>query len=111
MLAKRIDNIDGLLKTFVQELEKHIQVDLVILFGSYGRGKPRDFSDIDIAIISPDFEGGTEKDCLLLDRIARRVHPLIEAIPYNSQDFKNFEPGDFVDQILKTGRVVFKKAA
>lgn len=111
MLAKRIDNVDGLLKVFVQELEKHIRVDMVVLFGSYSRGKPRDFSDIDIAIISPDFEGGTEKDCLLLDRIARRIHPLIEAIPYNSQDFKNFEPGDFVDQILKTGRVIFKRAA
>ncbi len=111
MFAKRINNVEELVKAFVLELEKHIQVDLVILFGSYSRGKPRDFSDIDIAVISPDFEGGTEKDCLLLDRIARRIHPLIEAIPYNSQDFKNFESGDFVDQILKTGRVIFKRAA
>jgi len=43
--------------------------------------------------------------------VARRIHPLIEAIPYNSTDFKNFERGDFVDEILKTGRIVYQKAA
>lgn len=111
MVEKRAKNIDGLLKRFIKALEQHIRVEQVILFGSYGRGNPRDYSDIDVAIVSPDFEGGTEKDCLLLDRIARQIHPLLEAIPYKSEDFKNFESGDFIDEILSTGRMIFKKAA
>ena len=111
MFEKRVKNINELIETFVRELQKQIRIDAVILFGSYCHQTPHDYSDIDIAVISPDFEGGTEKDCLLLDRIARRIHPLIEAIPYNSKDFKNFEPGDFIDEILKTGHVVYRKAA
>lgn len=111
MLTKRVKNIEELIGKFIHELQKKIRVDQVILFGSYGCGKQRDFSDIDIAVVSPDFEGGTEKDCLLLDRIARNINPFIEAIPYNSRDFKNFEPGDFINEILKTGRTLFKRAA
>lgn len=111
MFEKRVKNITKLIELFIQELQKQIQVEEVILFGSYCRQTPRDYSDIDIAVVSPDFEGGTEKDCLLLDRIARRIHPLIEAIPYNSKDFRNFEPGDFIDEILKTGQVIYRQAA
>lgn len=111
MFEKRVKDVTKLLETFIRELQKEILVEEVILFGSYCRKTPHDYSDIDIAVVSPDFEGGTEKDCLLLDRIARRIHPLIEAIPYNSKDFKDFEVGDFIDEILKTGRVIYRQAA
>ncbi len=111
MVEKRIKNINILLQKYIHELEKHVRVERVILFGSYSRGEPRDYSDIDVAIFSPDFKGGTEEDYLLLDRIARRINSFIEAIPYRSQDLKDFEPGDFLDEILKTGRVIYKKAA
>lgn len=111
MVEKKVKNLDATLAAFIKELQKQIRVEQVILFGSYNRGKPRDYSDIDIAVISPDFEGGTEKDYLLLDRTARKINPLLEAIPYRPKDIKNVEAGDFVDEILKTGRVIYKKAA
>lgn len=110
MFEKRVGDLDSLLKNYIQELQKSIRVEQVILFGSYGRGSPHDYSDIDIAVISPDFEGGTEKDCLLLDRVARKIHPLLEAMPYRPNDLKDFEPGDFLDEVLQTGRVVYKRA-
>lgn len=111
MVEKRVQDVDKLIHAFIQVLQKHIRIDQVILFGSYSRKSPRDYSDIDIAVVSPDFEGGTENDCLLLDRIARKLSPLIEAIPYHPQDFQDFERGDFVDEILKTGRIIYQKAA
>lgn len=111
MLAKRIKNIDEVIDQYILELKKQIRVDQVILFGSYGRGTPRDYSDIDLVVVSPDFEGGTEKDYLILDRAARKINCLIEAIPYNRNDFQDHETGDFLDEIQKTGRIIYKKAA
>jgi predicted nucleotidyltransferase len=96
---------------FVDELEKKITVEKVILFGSYARNAPHDFSDIDILVVSPDFHGGTMKDCALLDRIARKINPLIEAIPYSSNDFENFEKGDFIHEIRLTGKIIFDRVA
>ena len=111
MLKKRVTNIKKILDLFIKELEKEIRIEKVVLFGSYARKSPRDYSDIDILVVSPDFEGGTAKDYLLLDKIARRVNPLIEAIPYTPSDFKNFERGDFVDAVRTSGKVIFDKVA
>jgi len=36
-------------------LKKNIKIDQVILYGSYASGHMKLYSDIDIAIISPDF--------------------------------------------------------
>ena len=37
---------------FIRSLEKNnLQVRRVVLFGSYARGNPRDYSDIDLAVL------------------------------------------------------------
>ena len=106
MVEKRIKNVRTVLKDYREKLEKKINVKKMILFGSYARGNPRDYSDIDVAVISPDFQGGTQKDYLLLDRTAREVTPLIEAFPYTPKDLKRRKRGDFLDQILRKGKPI-----
>lgn len=81
----------------------------MILFGSYARGTPRDYSDIDVAVVSPDFKERGMSDYTLLDRAAREVTPLIEAFPYTPKDIRNHVRGDFLDHILKTGKVVYQQ--
>jgi predicted nucleotidyltransferase len=34
-----------------------ITVDKIVLYGSYAKGTPQPHSDIDLAVISPDFKG------------------------------------------------------
>lgn len=111
MFQKKVKNIEAIILKYVAELEKEISVDTVILFGSYAHGTARDYSDIDVLIVSPDFEGGGERDFALLDRVARKVNPLIEAIPYRPEDFENFEKGDFIHAVRKTGKVIVGRAA
>lgn len=110
MVEKRVKDIDSVLRRFVEELNKQIEVDQVVLFGSYGRNDPRDYSDIDVAVVSPDFHGGNEADYLLLGRVARRVHVLLEPIPYTPEDFEKSDLGDFISEIKKSGRIVYKKS-
>lgn len=107
MVKKRFKNVKAILDLYRRKLEKKIRVKQLILFGSYARGKPRDYSDIDVAVVSKDFKGGTKKDYLILDRTAREVTPLIEAFPYTPHDLKARRRGDFLDEILRTGKVIY----
>ena len=111
MLEKRVENLTKLLSDFVNELQKEVRVDRVYLYGSYARNSEHDFSDIDVAVISPDFEGGTEHDYLILGKAALKVNPLIEAKPYRPEDLKNLSPAEFLAEVLRTGRIVYDKAA
>lgn len=111
MFEKRIKNLDKVLERYVNELEKQIRVEKVYLYGSYAGNRQHDFSDIDIAVVSPDFEGGTERDYLILGRAAMKVSPLIEAKPYRPEDFRNLSPREFLAEIVRTGKLVFDKAA
>lgn len=110
MVGKRIKNLNKILKDYVNLLKKQIRLEMVILYGSYARGTPRDWSDIDIVIVSSSFKGGTKEDYLLLGRIARKITPQIEAIPFRPEDFSNHEEGDFIDEVLTTGKIIYKAA-
>lgn len=107
MVQAIYQDVDQLVLTFIQKLKKHIHVEKVILFGSYSRGTPRPWSDIDLAVISPDFHGGTEQDHLLLAKVAREITPQIEALPYLPQDFQELDSTSFEASLLQNGRVFY----
>ncbi|OGQ22103.1 MAG: hypothetical protein A3I05_00570 [Deltaproteobacteria bacterium RIFCSPLOWO2_02_FULL_44_10] len=111
MVQEIYQNVEEVLESFIQELKKHIRVERVILFGSYSRNTPRSWSDIDIVVISPDFHGGTEEDHLLLAKIARKITPQIEALPYLPEDLEKSDPQSFEAAILRDGKVLYPKKA
>ena len=50
--------IKKIVKALVETLiANNIAVDKIILYGSQATGRPRNHSDIDIAVISPSFKG------------------------------------------------------
>ncbi|MBI4707129.1 MAG: nucleotidyltransferase domain-containing protein [Candidatus Omnitrophica bacterium] len=55
MAEVRIKEVVGLILDFLAQ--RNIKVDKAVLFGSQARGDFREDSDIDIAIVSKDFEG------------------------------------------------------
>jgi len=90
-------------------LQRHIKITEVILFGSYAAGTPHRYSDIDIAVVSPDFD---DKDVSFRADIAARVKincPAdIEVHPIAYKNLKNARPTNFLGHILRTGKVVYK---
>ncbi|MFQ6083166.1 MAG: nucleotidyltransferase domain-containing protein [Candidatus Aminicenantia bacterium] len=95
-----------ILKEFESALEEiGIRVERMILYGSYATGKAREGSDIDVAVISKDFEGMN-----LLERLetiglalakARIMEP-IEAIGYTQEEFNSKGKGTFIGDEVKT---------
>ena len=111
MVKKHFQNPKKILDQFRKKLEKKIRVQKMILFGSYARGTPRDYSDIDVAVISPDFKGDSMKDGLLLDQTACEVTSLIEPFPYRPEDLRHVKPGQFLAEILRTGKVIYTRSS
>jgi len=75
---------------FVKELKKQkIKVVKVIIYGSRVSGKAHEYSDIDIAIISPDFGKDRYEEGVRLFEIASKIDPLIEPVPISVESYKN----------------------
>ena len=111
MVQAIYENVEEVIFRFIRDLEEQIRVEKVILFGSYARGTPRPFSDIDLIVISPDFHGGTLEDHILLAKVARRITPQIEALPYLPQDFQEADSRSFEGALLHEGKTVYPKVA
>ena len=68
---------------------KGIRVERALLFGSYASGKDCANSDLDVAIVSPDFGKDRFEEGKMLFQIAWRIDPRIEPIPISSKAFEN----------------------
>lgn len=101
--------INSIVKT-IRYLQDQITITEVILFGSYVTGTQHQHSDIDIAVISPDFEN---KDISFKAAIASKAKlngsTDIEIHPFTLQSLKDARPTNFIGHILKTGRIIFKE--
>ena len=79
-----------------------INVEKAILFGSYASGSQREWSDIDLALVSDKFSGLRFTDSQLFSRML--IHYpfyFIQAQTYSPDYFKKGDP--FIDEIKRTG--------
>jgi predicted nucleotidyltransferase len=77
-----------------------IEVERLILFGSYAKGNVYAYSDVEIAIWSPQFSGYGLAD-LELYRPLLRKYPLLDLKTYTAGQNANDDP--FIEVIENTG--------
>lgn len=95
------------IRKFVALLKEEISVDRVVLFGSYAWGRPKPYSDIDLAIFSRDFKDKDEiKNMQYLFKRACQIDPVIEPHPFHPKDLKKLDKRTLLYQIMKKGREV-----
>jgi uncharacterized protein len=94
---------ENLIKKYYQELiNANIPVEKIILFGSYAKGNPKPWSDLDICVVSKIFGKNNYDETVFLNQLASRVDSMIEPHPYNPSDLKNsLDPLAY--EINKTG--------
>jgi len=81
-----------------------IHVEKAILFGSHAHGRSREGSDIDVLVVSSDFESMNTRERLeILGVAAARLWEPIEAIGYTPDELDYVEPATFLEEVLKTG--------
>lgn len=108
-MVKTKSGIKELANLLVSHLEnKNIRVEKLILFGSYAAGKAKAYSDIDIAVISPSFEGkGLLKRQELLGEAIYALKEPIGILGYTPYEYKHISPTSFLWEITSTGKAIY----
>ncbi len=104
-MASQRPEVAGIIARFCEQLQQMgIRVEKAILFGSRARGEGGEASDIDVLVVSSDFEGMNSRERLeLLGIAAARLWEPIEAIGYTPGELERAEPATLLEEILRTG--------
>ena len=104
-MAQTRRQITTLIRRYIAALEaRGIPVERVILFGSHASGHADEWSDIDIAVVSPKFD-----TLSLLERYEqlglanRHLHAPLDVVGFSATQVAGCEPESFLAEILRTG--------
>jgi predicted nucleotidyltransferase len=93
----------------IEYLLQKIRIDQAVLFGSHARGEADEWSDVDLAVISPDFARMSHKKVMdLLVEVGVTVHSSVEIRPYPPKDLKEARPTNFLGYVLAQGKLVYR---
>lgn len=107
-MVTQASNLKKAIKKFQLKLkEKGIAIHRIYLYGSHANGHPSRFSDIDLAVISPSFNGkGIVRRQEILGEIIYDIGEPIEAIGYSLKEFQNAQDLSFLANIISQGKIV-----
>jgi predicted nucleotidyltransferase len=100
--------LSELIVRLAQIVSKEISINALYLFGSYASGKPRVESDVDIAIVSDDFQGIRFYDRQrIIKLLVNATYPHyqfadVEIHPFKTEHFTSSDP--FVAEIIQKGK-------
>ena len=101
-MASIPNNIQRIISDYLVSLKDHgFQIQDAILFGSYAHGNANQWSDIDLALVSREFEGIRFLDKNKIRKITISISSDLEILPFNPKDFTPSDP--LVKEILDTG--------
>lgn len=108
-MVKSISEIKEAVKEYEDQLRRHnIHITKIILYGSYAKGRPKTYSDIDLIIISPDLSRFAPlKRQELLAELTMNIDAPLEVIGYTPKEFRKSEHTIFGQIIRKSGKLLF----
>ena len=100
------EKVREIAKKYSDEVRKVLNPASVILFGSYVNGTPREWSDIDIAVLVNDVKDEKWYDSrILLQKIRWGEDNFTDIEPHLLN--LNYDPSGFVKHVIDTGEVVY----
>jgi len=104
--------IKSLVNQYIRNLEaRGVRVQTVVLFGSYARNNAHTGSDIDLAVIALQFARLNIRERYETLGLANlELRAPIQAIGYAPRQWRYPEQGSFIDEIRRTGRIIYRKA-
>ena len=93
----------NIVNRFVSAIKTKYDCKKIFLFGSYARQTNHEESDIDIAIILPEYDNSMDVQLELM-RVRRKIDSRIEPHPFRESDFNASNP--IASEILKYGREI-----
>lgn len=106
-------NLEQKLEHYIKSITSAINVDLIVLFGSYAKGNPHEYSDIDLAIVSKELDSNVprwENIKLIKEKANLHFDPDLQLVPFSKDAFENdldSPIGSFIREIKKTGKIIY----
>lgn len=101
-MAQVPNHIQQLISHYLASLKEHgFHIQDAFLFGSYAKGQANQWSDIDLALVSPAFEGVRFTDKNKIRKITIAISSDLEVLPFSPKAFTANDP--LVKEILDTG--------
>src|SRR6266480_1727876 len=109
-VVKTAADLNSAIEEFARLLERGLRIEAIILFGSHARDMAREDSDIDLAVISPDFEAVplVRRQLMIADLSVHRPWD-ISPVGYPSSQYHHPGPHSFLREIIRTGRVIYPR--
>ena len=106
-MAEIPENIINIVEDYLADLSLEIQIDKVVLFGSYAKGNYGVDSDVDLAIFSDSFKDMDRIESIkYLLKKARKYKGIdLQPISFTKKDYE--EKMGIVEDVLKTGVEVY----
>ncbi len=95
------DAVALIVRRFLAAVQQRQRIEAAYLYGSQIKGTASQWSDIDLAVISPDFSSDSFQERLALMRLAAQIDDRIEPHPFTPQDFNAGNP--LASEIQRTG--------
>ncbi len=111
-MGSRSTPIADQIERFIALLNRELKVERVILFGSHAYGRPHEWSDIDVAIISPTFAGlGRVARLEWLERVAweSKAHA-VEAVGLTPEEYAEASELSLLGEVRERGITVYDVA-
>jgi predicted nucleotidyltransferase len=99
------DEVIRMAKKFLHQIRRKYDVRDAYLFGSFARGTPSDYSDVDLAVIlgvPPTREGPLFDQSFLIFHEAQEFNSLLEVVCFLQEEFDQ-DGGALARQIKKEG--------
>lgn len=90
------------IKEYIDLVLNNYKVEAIILFGSYAKGSYNENSDIDIAIVTDDFNNDIIDEELKLMKLRRKIDTRIEPHLIRIEDYKKINT-PFIKEVIDSG--------
>ena len=97
------------LDRFRAALAREVRVDRLVLFGSHAHGTADRWSDIDVAVISPDLSD-PRYAVPLMARLRVQIDPAISPMAFTPAEWQDCGEGSFAREVKRTGIELFGPA-
>jgi predicted nucleotidyltransferase len=91
-MAQIAPDVIASVERFLTAVRRRLRIDAAYLYGSQTAGSAHPWSDIDVAIVSPDFSDDLFEERVALMRWAAEIDDLIEPQPFTPDRFGPNDP-------------------
>jgi predicted nucleotidyltransferase len=106
-MVRTKNEVIAIAKEYIKNVEEVFYVEEAWLYGSYAKDTANEWSDIDIAILSKDFDHIPKVIGMkFLGKIAQKVDSAIEAVIIRPKEKSPLIIGTLAEEIIRTGILI-----